>query len=109
MALRMKETRQRCQVAPQYQGHGGLEALEGVGNDELDATQAAEGEAILEIGPKSLGLQGPDFMPSTSRPPSPSTPTATVTATEAIRQASHLYLEQVALKPIRKSASPTRA
>jgi len=59
-----------------------LDALMGVGDDELDAAQAAAGELAQEHGPERLGLGGAD---RTSRRPSPLTPTATITATETTR------------------------
>ena len=52
----MKWTRQRCQVALQHLGDGGLDALMGVGDDQLDAAQAAARELAQELGPERLGL-----------------------------------------------------
>ena len=41
-------------------GDGGLDALVGVGDDELDAAQAAPSELAQELGPEGLGLRGAD-------------------------------------------------
>ena len=60
-ALRMKWTRQRCQVAVKHLGDGGLDALVGVGDDQLDAAQAAPGELAQEGRPEGLGLGGADI------------------------------------------------
>ena len=56
----MKWTRQRCQVGVQHLGDGGLDALVGVGDDQLDAAQAAPGQLAQEVGPEGLGLRGAD-------------------------------------------------
>jgi len=69
----------------EHLGHSGLDALAGVGDDELDAAQAAAGELAQERGPERLGLGGAIIMPRTSRRPSLLTPTATITATETMR------------------------
>lgn len=53
----------------------------GVGDDELDAAQAAPGELAQELRPDRLGLRGADLHASTSRRPSLLTPTAMMTAT----------------------------
>jgi hypothetical protein len=74
-------------------GDGGLDALVGVGDDELDAAQAAPPELAQELGPEEpapakAGVsapEGPMSMPITSRRPSALTPTATITATETMR------------------------
>ena len=60
-ALRMKWTRQRCQVALQHLGDGGLEPFMGVGDDQLDAAQAAPAQLAQELGPEGLGLRGADL------------------------------------------------
>ena len=57
----MKWTRQRCQVARQHLGDGGLDALVGVGDHQLDAAQAAPRELAQELGPEGLGLRGADI------------------------------------------------
>ena len=67
----------------------------GIGDDELDAAQTLPGEAAQKVGSEGLCLRRADRpfdqlrtgMPSTSRRPSPFTPTATVTATETMRPA----------------------
>ena len=41
-------------------GDGGLEALVGIGDDQLDAAQAATGHALEEGGPEGLGLRRAD-------------------------------------------------
>jgi hypothetical protein len=51
-ALRMAWTRQRCQGGVHQLRDGSLDALVGVGNDELDAPQAAPFELAR------LGLHG---------------------------------------------------
>ena len=84
MALRMKWTRQRCQSrsAPI---DGGLQPLMRVGDHQLDAAQAAPGQAAQELDPeRSRPRCAPTVMPSTSRRPSVLTPTATMTATETM-------------------------
>lgn len=40
----------------QHLGHGGLDALMGIGDDELDAAQAAAGQLAQELRPDRLGL-----------------------------------------------------
>ena len=72
---------------PQDPGHGGLQPLMGVGDDQLDATQATARERAEEVEPEGLGLGGAVAMPRTSRRPSPLTPTAMVTATGMMRPA----------------------
>jgi len=57
----MKWTRQRCQVAHSTLGHGGLEALMGIGDDKLDAAQAAPGQLAQELRPDRLGLRSADL------------------------------------------------
>jgi site-specific DNA recombinase len=47
----------------QHLGDGGLQALMGVGDGQLDATQAAAGEAAQELGPEGLRLGGADAHP----------------------------------------------
>src|SRR5262249_42738392 len=41
-------------------GDGGLEALMGVRDHELDASEAAAGEAAQEVGPERLGFGSAD-------------------------------------------------
>jgi len=57
-------------------------AFMSVRDDELDAAQTPPGELAQEVSPEGLGLRGADRQASTSRRPSPLTPTATITATE---------------------------
>jgi predicted thioesterase len=64
---------------------GGLDALMGVGDNQLDAAQFRGGQLAQERRPERLGLEGPMSMPRTSRRPSLLTPTPTITATETIR------------------------
>ena len=45
----------------QHLGDGGLQALVGVGDDQLDAAQAAPRELAQEVGPEGLGLRGADL------------------------------------------------
>jgi hypothetical protein len=74
-------------------GDGGLDALVSIGDDELDAGQAAAFELAQELGPEEpapakagvSASDGPISMPSTSRLPSVLTATAIVTATETMR------------------------
>jgi hypothetical protein len=73
-------------------GDGGLDALVGVGDHQLDAAQAAAGELAQEGGPEGLGL-GRISMPRISRRPSPLTPTATITATETMRPCWRTFTE----------------
>ena len=64
---------------------GGLDALVGLGDDELDAPEAAASEfARGNSVQKASASEGPMSMPSTSRWPPALTPTATITATETI-------------------------
>ena len=42
----------------EHLGHGGLDALVGIGHDQLDAAQAAAGELAQERRPEGLGLGG---------------------------------------------------
>jgi hypothetical protein len=71
----------------QHAPQGGLQALVGVGDDQLGAAQAAPGRGAQEVGPEDVGLAGAVAMPRTSRRPSLLTPTAKVAATETIRPA----------------------
>jgi hypothetical protein len=64
---------------------GGLDAFAGVGDDELDAAQAAAASLRRNAVQKVSASDGPMSMPSTSRRPSVLTPTATMTATETMR------------------------
>ena len=57
----MKWTRQRCQVALQHLGDSGLQALVRVGDDQLDAAQAAAAQLAQKLGPEGLGLGGADI------------------------------------------------
>lgn len=68
-------------------GDGRLYALMGIGDYELHAAQAPASQAAQEVGPEGLGLGMAIAMPSTSRRPSPLTPTAMMTATDTIRPA----------------------
>ena len=90
-ALRMKCTRQRCQVERQHLGGGRLQPFVRIGDDELDAAQAPARQRAQELGPERLGLRGPTAMPSTSRRPSPLTPTAIITATDTILPLSRTF------------------
>ena len=45
----------------EHLGDGRLDALVGVGDDQLDAAQAAPGELAQEVGPEGLGLGGADL------------------------------------------------
>jgi hypothetical protein len=69
----------------QHVGDGGLDALVGVGDHELDGAKPAAGELAQELGPERLGLRRPNIQPKTSRRPSPLTPTAMITATDTMR------------------------
>ena len=70
----------------QHLGDRGLQPFMGVRDHQLDAAQAAPGELAQELGPEGLGLRRRrSSMPSTSRRPSPLTPTAMITATETMR------------------------
>ena len=62
-----------------------------VGDDQLDAAQAAPGQAAQEVRQKVSASEAPTAMPRTSRRPSPLTPTAMVTATETMRPASRTF------------------
>src|SRR3954453_13791887 len=84
-ALRMKCTRQRCQVA-----------LRTFDTAALMPSCASETTSLTPLRPRRASLprnaaqkvsasDGPMSMPSTSRRPSPFTPTATITATEMMR------------------------
>ncbi len=42
-------------------GDGRLDALMGIRDDQLDATQAAPGQLAQELGPEGLGLRGADL------------------------------------------------
>ena len=86
-ALRMKWTRQRCQVA--------VRTLE---TAALMPSWASETTSFTPRRPRRASLrrkavqkvsasEGPISMPSTSRRPSALTPTATMTATETMRPA----------------------
>ena len=59
-ALRTKWTRQRCQVARSTLVDGGLQALMGVGDDQLHAAQAARRQGAQEVEPEGLRLRGAD-------------------------------------------------
>ena len=59
-ALRMKWTRQRCQVALSTLATAALMPSWASEIDELDAAQAAAGELAQERGPERLGLGGAD-------------------------------------------------
>src|SRR6185295_5636610 len=59
--LRMKCTRQRCQVADRTLLTAGLQALMRVGDDELDATQAASRQLAQELRPDRLGFRRADL------------------------------------------------
>ena len=50
-------------------GDGRLDALMGVGDDELDAAQAAPSELAQELGPERLGLGGADVHAQHLAPP----------------------------------------
>lgn len=69
----------------EHLGDGGLHDLVRVGDDQLDATQAAASELAQKRRPERLGFGGTISMPRTSRRPSLSTPTATITETETMR------------------------
>src|SRR5258708_24938034 len=58
-ALRMKWTRQRCQVVVDL-GDSRLDALVGIRDDELDAAQAAPRQLPEECRPEGLGFGGAD-------------------------------------------------
>jgi hypothetical protein len=58
--LRLKCTRQRCQLALSTLATVALMPLVGVGDDELDAAQAAAGELAQERRPERLGFGRPD-------------------------------------------------
>jgi hypothetical protein len=45
----------------EHLGDGRLDALMGVGDDQLDAAQAAPGELAQEGGPEGLGLRRADL------------------------------------------------
>ena len=70
----------------QHLGDRGLDALMGVGDDQLDAAQAAPGRACAGRPSRTVSAsEVPISMPSTSRRPSLLTPTAMMTATETMR------------------------
>jgi hypothetical protein len=69
----------------QHPRGGGLQALVGVGDHQLDAAQAAPGEPRKNSVQKVSASEGPTPSPRTSRRPSVLTATATVAATETIR------------------------
>ena len=50
-------------------GDGGLDALVGVGDDELDAAQAAAPQLAQELGPEGLGFGGADVHAEHLAPP----------------------------------------
>lgn len=56
MALRMKWTRQRCQVRVEDLGNSGLEPFVGVRYDQLHATQAASHKASQEVCSERLSF-----------------------------------------------------
>jgi hypothetical protein len=66
-------------------GDGGLRALMGIRDDELDAAQAAPSELAQELAQKVSASPGPIVRLRISRRPSPLTPTAMTKATETIR------------------------
>ena len=45
----------------QHLGDGGLQAFMGIGDDELDATQAATGQLAQELRPDRFGFRGADL------------------------------------------------
>jgi len=53
----------------QHLGDGGLDAFRGIGNHQLDATQAAAGELAQERGPERFGLGGADIKPENLEAP----------------------------------------
>ena len=94
-ALRMKCTRQRCQVA-----------LSTLATAALMPSWASETTSLTPRRPRRVSLrrnsvqkvsasEGPISMPSTSRRPSVLTPTATITATETMRPAPDLHVGRV--------------
>ena len=58
--LRMKCTRQRCQVAVTIFDTAASLPFVRVGDHQLSAAQAAPGELAQEIGPEGFGLRGAD-------------------------------------------------
>jgi hypothetical protein len=56
----MQWTRQRRQVALRPVEIAAFGPPWGVGDDKLDAAQAAAGELAKEVGPEGLGLRGTD-------------------------------------------------
>jgi hypothetical protein len=64
---------------------GGLDALMGVGDNQLDAAQSAAASLRRNAVQNVSASEGPMSMPRTSRRPSLLTPTPTITATETIR------------------------
>ena len=59
-ALRMVRTRQRPPGGGHQLGDGGLDALVGVGDDELHPAQAAPSELAQKLGSEGLGLGAAD-------------------------------------------------
>jgi hypothetical protein len=77
---------------PQHLRHGGLQALMGIGDDQLHAAQPAALQAAQEVESRTARPpELPTAMPRTSRRPSALTPTAMVTATGTIRPASRTF------------------
>lgn len=61
MGQHVKWTRHLCQCRAQHLGDGRLDAFMGIGDDELDAAQAATGQLAQELRPDRLGLRGADL------------------------------------------------
>ena len=62
-ALRMKCTRQRCHVPPTTRWTAAFSPSCASGDHELDAAQAASGQALQEVRPEGLGFRRADAEP----------------------------------------------
>ena len=66
--MRMKCMRQRRHVAPTTRLDGGLQPFVRVRDHELDAAQAASGQALQEVRPEGLGFRRADAEPDDLAP-----------------------------------------
>ena len=72
-------------------GDGGLDALMGVRNDELDAAQPRRASLRRKAVQKVSASDGPISMPQHLSAPSALTPTATMTGTDTMRPAWRIF------------------
>ena len=70
---------------------GGLQSFVRVRDHELDAAQAASGQALQEVRPEVSASDGPMPSPTISRRPSVLAATATIAATETMRPPSRTF------------------